>query len=349
MPNPRMTPKNSIGGGASFSDDIHDDAHTAPQSFDTVIDITDFIQRRQAMRRRLIRLRIGSLILLAAALCIMGYPVALQYRSGMHQADTTSTIDDTVSSWPYPQAEEAIKAARAYNERLARSGQPVLGEAVDPFASIAGHSTSNDDSLAAQDSEYQSLLNVSDGIMGSVRIPKISVNLPIYHGTSETALASGTGHLYGSSLPVGGADTHTVLTGHRGLVEAAMFTRLDEMRVGDVFYIDVMDETLAYKVDRITVIEPDDTDALRIIPGEDRVTLMTCTPYGVNTHRLLVSGTRAEIPHEAPALEDAPTDGTATGVGVGLGVLLVGAFVTRLWRGGGWHIMRHAAWWPRGW
>ena len=103
------------------------------------------------------------------------------------------------------------------------------------------------------------------------------MDLPIYHGTSESALASGTGHLYGSSLPVGGESTHSVITGHRCLVEAMMFTRLDEMKVGDYFYIDVMGETLGYRVDRIEVIEPDDTSRLKIVEGEDRVTLMTCT------------------------------------------------------------------------
>lgn len=154
--------------------------------------------------------------------------------------------------------------------------------------------------------------------MGTIRIPKISVRLPIYHGTSESALASGAGHLYGSSLPVGGKSTHAVLTGHRGLVEAAMFTRLDEMRVGDYFYIEVMGRTLGYQVDRITVIEPNDTSQLKIVPGEDRVTLMTCTPYGVNTHRLLVSATRSAIPDEIPAENDAVKDARAIGAITGI-------------------------------
>lgn len=319
------------------------------QKFDNIVSISDLIRNQRIQRRKYNTMRVISLILLMTAIGIMGYPVVLQYQSQNQQSTTSADIDSTVSGWPYPEAEEAFKAAQAYNERLAQSGQPVLGEANDPFTTDAGHSTSNDDSASAADSEYQSLLNVTNGIMGSIRIPKISVSLPIYHGTSDTALASGAGHLYGTSLPVGGENTHAVITGHRGLVEAAMFTRLDEMRVGDVFYIDVMDETLAYKVDRITVIEPDETDSLRIVPGEDRVTLMTCTPYGVNTHRLLVSGVRAEIPTEAPALSDAPFDARNISVGIGLGVLLVGAFITRLWRGGGWHVMRHASWWPRRW
>ncbi len=201
--------------------------------------------------------------------------------------------------------------AHAYNKRLAASGQPVLGEAVDPFSTRSGESAASDqsDSESTKDKTYQSLLNVSgDGIMGSVVIPKISVNLPIYHGSADSALARGVGHLYGTSLPVGGTSTHSVLTGHRGLVNALMFTRLDEMRVGDYFYIKIMGKTLGYKIDRISVILPNDTSKLRVVKGEDRVTLMTCTPYGVNTHRLLVSAVRADIPKSIPELDDAPVD-----------------------------------------
>ena len=158
----------------------------------------------------------------------------------------------------------------------------MIGEAKDPLAELyddpqnaannasADGSDDSGDSASAKDKEYQSLLDSGDGVMGAIRIPKISVNLPVYHGTSELTLASGAGHLYGSSLPVGGKNTHSVITGHRGLVEAAMFTRLDEMRVGDYFYLDVMGRTLGYKVDRITEINPDDTSKLKIVPGEDR-------------------------------------------------------------------------------
>lgn len=121
----------------------------------------------------------------------------------------------------------------------------------------AGSADAGSASASSADAEYRSLLDSGGGVMGTIHIPKISVRLPIYHGTSESALASGVGHLYGSSLPVGGKSTHAVLTGHRGLVEAAMFTRLDEMRVGDYFYIEVMGRTLGYQVDRITVIEPE--------------------------------------------------------------------------------------------
>ena len=143
-----------------------------------------------------------------------------------------------------------------------------------------------------------------------------------------------------------GVDTHAVLTGHRGLVEALMFTRLDEMQVGDFFYIKVMGETLGYRVDRISVIEPDDTSQLKIVPGEDRATLMTCTPYGVNTHRLLVSGVRQTIPDPIPQIKDAPRDCrvwtiASVAIPLALGLLLLWA------RHRPWRRMRHGGWWPR--
>jgi sortase A len=276
-----------------------------------------------------------------------------------------------------------VVAVQDYNKRLAESGQPILGEAKDPFADVRGGSRASvsdsgesdneagesgpqlsdsgesdnqsgagtgadagSASASSADAEYRSLLDSGGGVMGTIRIPKISVRLPIYHGTSESALASGAGHLYGSSLPVGGKSTHAVLTGHRGLVEAAMFTRLDEMRVGDYFYIEVMGRTLGYQVDRITVIEPNDTSQLKIVPGEDRVTLMTCTPYGVNTHRLLVSATHSAIPDEIPAENDAVKDARAIGAITGIATLVVGVLLVWL-RRKPWHIRRHAAWWPK--
>lgn len=185
---------------------------------------------------------------------------------------------------------------------------------------------------------------VSGGVMATVRIPKISVNLPIYHGTSQSALASGAGHLYGTSLPVGGKNTHAVITGHRGLVSAEMFTRLDEMRVGDYFYIEVMGKTLGYKVDKISVILPNETDSLRVRAGEDRVTLMTCTPYGINTHRLLVSGVRAPIPAAVPVLADAEGDvRTALVSAITAGMLFFVPGVVWYRRRHPWIPMHHAA------
>lgn len=277
-----------------------------PLTFEQATDITDVVRLRTSLRRRMIAMRVFTIVLVVAAVVVGATPFALQWNTSRQLASQTRLVNRNVLNWPYPQAENELKAAHDYNERLAVSGQPILGEAADPFSSAGGSSSAsgNEDSAASEDTEYQSLLDTGGSVMGSVNIPKISVELPIYHGTSEEALADGAGHLYGTSLPVGGVNTHAVITGHRGMVSAPMFTRLDEMREGDYFYIDIMGEKLGYMVDSITVIEPDDTSKLRVVPGEDRVTLMTCTPYGVNTHRMFVSGHRVSIPYPAPN----PTD-----------------------------------------
>lgn len=348
-------------------------------SFEEAIDVADEMRQRRHARGKTLAMRAIAALLIVAAICIGGFPAMLQYRSARDLSETSVRSAQTVAGWPYPQADDAFAAAQDYNKWLAESGQPILGEAKDPFADVRGGSRASvsdsaesdnqvgesgpqmsdsaesdnqsdtdasSASASSADAEYQSLLDSGGGVMGTIRIPKISVKLPIYHGTSESALASGAGHLYGSSLPVGGKSTHAVITGHRGLVEAAMFTRLDEMRVGDYFYIEVMGRTLGYKVDRITVIEPNDTSKLKIVPGEDRVTLMTCTPYGVNTHRLLVSATRSAIPDEIPAENDAVKDARAIGAITGIATLVVGVLLVWL-RRKPWHIRRHAAWWPK--
>lgn len=348
-------------------------------SFAEAIDVDDEMRQRRRARGTMLAMRAVAALLIVAAVCIGGFPAMLQYWSARDLSETSVRSAQTVAGWPYPQADDAFAAAQDYNKWLAESGQPILGEAKDPFADVRGGSRASvsdsaesdnqvgesgsqmsdsgesdnqsgadasSASASSADAEYQGLLDSGGGVMGTIRIPKISVKLPIYHGTSESALASGAGHLYGSSLPVGGKNTHAVLTGHRGLVEAAMFTRLDEMRVGDYFYIEVMGRTLGYQVDRITVIEPNDTSQLKIVPGEDRVTLMTCTPYGVNTHRLLVSATRSAIPDEIPAENDAVKDARTIGVIAGIATLVVGALLVWL-RRKPWHIRRHAAWWPK--
>ncbi len=348
-------------------------------SFAEAIDVDDEMRQRRRARGTMLAMRAVAALLIVAAVCIGGFPAMLQYWSARDLSETSVRSAQTVAGWPYPQADDAFAAAQDYNKWLAESGQPILGEAKDPFADVRGGSRASvsdsaesdnqvgesgsqmsdsgesdnqsgadasSASASSADAEYQGLLDSGGGVMGTIRIPKISVKLPIYHGTSESALASGAGHLYGSSLPVGGKSTHAVLTGHRGLVEVAMFTRLDEMRVGDYFYIEVMGRTLGYQVDRITVIEPNDTSQLKIVPGEDRVTLMTCTPYGVNTHRLLVSATRSAIPDEIPAENDAVKDARTIGVIAGIATLVVGALLVWL-RRKPWHIRRHAAWWPK--
>lgn len=308
---------------------------------------------RQAERRETRRSNffgILSILLITVSALVIGTPFAMRAAEQRQANNVSNTSAQTVAGWPYPKAKEALAAARAYNKRLAQTSQSVIGEAHDPFASESGGSkTSNEsDSLAAKDKEYQSLLNTGEGVMGTIRIPKISVKLPIYHGTSEDALARGVGHLYGTSLPAGGKNTHTVLTGHRGLVNAELFTRLDELRKGDYIYLEIMGETFGYKVDRISVIEPSDVSKLKVEPGKDRITLMTCTPYGVNTHRLLVSGLRGKIPHPIPDPNAAPKDVRAIAVRVGL-VAGGGVLAVWLWLGllnpkrDRWMLIQHAA------
>ncbi|WP_288270552.1 class C sortase [uncultured Bifidobacterium sp.] len=309
----------------------------------------DHAERMRRARSARLQARIFTAIAIICAIVgvsIIGYPYALQFIDHQHQAQLAAQVDKNVNDWPPPQAKETLAAARAYNRKLAAEGQPTIGEAQDPFTADSGRSTTNDDndSMSAQDATYMSLLNASnDGIMGSIVIPQISVNLPIYHGTSANSLNRGSGHLYGTSLPVGGKNTHAVLTGHRGMVSALMFTRIDELKQDDDFYVKVMGETLAYQVDSITVILPTEGDRyLRIRPGEDRVTLMTCTPYGVNTHRLLVSGHRVRMPAPAPYPQGARSDSRLLGViitAAALAITLIGWTV--LHRNNRWMPIQH--------
>ncbi len=185
------------------------------------------------------------------------------------------------------------ETAAAYNEELVPSVLP------DSFAVAAA--------ADEPDPEYMAALNIAgDGVMGSVEIPKIDISLPICHTTTEEVLEQAAGHLEGSSLPIGGESTHTVITAHRGLPSAALFTDLDRLEEGDHFLIHVLDETLCYEVDKILTVEPDETDALAVEEGEDLATLVTCTPYGVNTHRLMVRGHRVPYVEEEVAGEKVP-------------------------------------------
>lgn len=310
------------------------------------------LAERKAERRETRRSNffgILSILLITVSALVIGTPFAMRAAEQRQASTVSSESANTVAGWPYPKAKEALSAARAYNQRLAKTSQSVIGEAHDPFSSEGGGSKTSDtdDSLAVEDKEYQSLLDTGEGVMGTVRIPKISVNLPIYHGTGEDALARGVGHLYGTSLPAGGKNSHTVLTGHRGLVNAELFTRLDELRKGDYIYLEVMGETFGYKVDRISVIEPSDVSKLKVESGKDRITLMTCTPYGVNTHRLLVSGLRGKIPHPIPDPDAAPKDLRTIAVRVGL-VAGGGVLAVWLWLGllnpkrDRWMLIQHA-------
>ncbi len=315
-------------------------------TFEEAMDVSDVMRERRMLRRMSRTLAVFMVLLIGGGLLLGAYPLVLQWKSSHELASQSEQVDEEVEGWPFPQARDQLRAAEEYNTKLAANGQQVLGEAVDPFDIANGGSkaSSEMDSKASKDSEYQNLLDTGNGVMGSIEIPKIDVNLPIYHGTGEDQLAMGVGHLYGTSLPVGGTSTHTVITGHRGLVKSLIFTRLDEMVDGDFIYLKIMGETLAYEVDDISVILPDDESKLRIVDGEDRITLMTCTPYGINTHRLLVSGHRAEMPDPAPDPTDLH-DWRTIGIWSCAGILVVGGFLAWLFnriRHGVWHRMRHA-------
>ena len=220
-------------------------------------------------------------LLLLAGVSLLLYPSLSDYWNSMHQTRAIASYAETVSQLDTAQYDEMWKAAQDYNRSLAQRETA--------FALT-------DEQKAA----YESLLDVSGlGVMGYIEIPEIDCSLPIYHGTEESVLQVAVGHLEWSSLPVGGEGTHCVLSGHRGLPSVKLFTNLDKLAVGDTFLLRVLDEVLTYEVDQILIVEPEQVDALGIVPGEDYCTLVTCTPYGINTHRLLVRGHRVENTPEA--------------------------------------------------
>ena len=220
-------------------------------------------------------------LLLLAGVSLLLYPSLSDYWNSMHQTRAIASYAETVSQLDTAQYDEMWKAAQDYNRSLAQRETA--------FALT-------DEQKAA----YESLLDVSGlGVMGYIEIPEIDCSLPIYHGTEESVLQVAVGHLEWSSLPVGGEGTHCVLSGHRGLPSAKLFTNLDKLAVSDTFLLRVLDEVLTYEVDQILIVEPEQVDALGIVPGEDYCTLVTCTPYGINTHRLLVRGHRVENTPEA--------------------------------------------------
>lgn len=223
-------------------------------------------------------------VMLLAGLSLLLYPSLSDYWNSFHQTRAITDYAETVAELDKAQYDELWAAAQSYNAELAlRENGYVLD--------------------AAQQEEYERLLDVSGlGVMGYIEIPEINCSLPVYHGTEEAVLQTAVGHLEWSSLPVGGESTHCVLSGHRGLPSAKLFTNLDRLREGDTFMLRVLDEVLTYEVDQILIVEPKDTDALTIVPGMDLCTLVTCTPYGVNTHRLLVRGHRIENAEQAHAV-----------------------------------------------
>ena len=215
-------------------------------------------------------------IVFLIGLSLLLYPVASDYWNSFHQSRIIADYNQTVADISEADYEKLLNDARAYNAKLADKS--------DRF-----YLSNEEEAL------YNSLLNISgNGVMGYIDIPSINVSLPIYHGDSDEVLQVAVGHIKGSSLPVGGESTHCVLSGHRGLPSAKLFTNLDELAQGDIFTLQVLNESLTYEVDRILIVEPDDIGALEIESGSDYCTLVTCTPYGVNSHRLLVRGHRVE-------------------------------------------------------
>ena len=231
--------------------------------------------------------KILIVIIFLAGLSLLLYPFVANQWNNYRQKQLISGYEQVVSD---KEAAEGIdydaerKKAEDYNEALLPCVLP------DSFALAES---------SGVDPVYMNTLNIAgDEMMGSVEIPKINIKIPIYHTTEEDVLNKGAGHLEGSSLPVGGANTHAVISAHRGLPSASLFTDLDQMKVGDHFLLHVLDETLCYEVDKISVVKPEDTSALAVEDGQDLVTLLTCTPYGVNTERLLVRG------HRVPYVEE---------------------------------------------
>lgn len=224
------------------------------------------------------------ILALFAGLSLLLYPTVSDYWNSLHASQAVTDYAENVRNLEAEKYQQVLQDARNYNQRLSyRHTTFALSE----------------EELGA----YDALLDISGtGVMGYIEIPAINISLPVYHGTEEGVLQIAVGHLEWSSLPVGGADTHCVLSGHRGLPSAKLFTNLDKLVVGDKFIMRVLDEVLTYEVDQILIVEPTDVSALMIEAGKDLCTLITCTPYGINSHRLLVRGHRIENQEEAQAI-----------------------------------------------
>ena len=247
------------------------------------------------MKKKHISTIIIALVFLAG-LGFLLYPTVSNLWNRAHQSRAIATYTKQVEKLDDSQNKEMLKAARKYNKSLLKK--------------------SDHWKLSKKDKKkYESLLDVSGtGIMGYIEVPKIDCSLPIYHGTDEGALQIAIGHLEGSSLPVGGKSTHCVLSGHRGLPSARPFTDLDQMEEGDVFVLNVLGRKLAYEVDQIKVVLPDEMSDLEIVQGKDLCTLVTCTPYGINTHRLLVRGHRTKYIEETVVRVQKEAEKKETGI-----------------------------------
>ena len=213
------------------------------------------------------------ILMFIVGLSVLLYPAISEYINEKHASRIIADYHTVLDNTGEDELNEMLRKAQDYNRRLAENPAAFFNP-----ASVSGYSETLD------------LIGI--GVMGKISIPKIGVELPIYHTVEPEVLQIGAGHLEGTSLPVGGRDTHCVLSGHRGLPSAKLFTALDRLSVGDTFTINVLNEVLTYEIDQILTVKPDQTDALQIVKGMDYCTLLTCTPYGINTHRLLVRGVR---------------------------------------------------------
>ena len=235
------------------------------------------------MKKKIITICAAVLFLTASGLTL--YPLVSNYVNQKYASEIQTAYQELIQQADDSVLQGAKQRAVAYNLAITPGTADAYSE----------------ESLLSAAENYDRQLNIAgNGIMGYVEIPKIQVNLPIYHGTDTEVLDRGVGHLLGSALPVGGENTHTILSGHSGMASQRMFTDLEQLAQGDVFYLNVLNEMLAYQVTEINTVLPYETDLLGIVPGEDLCTLVTCTPYGVNTHRLLVRGSR--IPYEEAAV-----------------------------------------------
>ena len=250
-------------------------------------------------QRTIITISLAVLFFLLA-LGLTVYPVFSNRYNEAHQSLIHTEYRNAVQAMPDTAIPDARAKAQAYNEEL--------------WSSIVRHGSYSKDSVTSAVEEYAQLLDLTGtGTIGYVHIPKLGVSLPIYHGTEEETLDRGVGHLIGSSLPIGGSSTHAILTGHSGLASQKMFSDLDRLEIGDTFYLEVLNEVLAYEVDQINTVLPHDTTYLGLEENKDLCTLVTCTPFGVNTHRLLVRGHRISYTpedSENPTTELAETNET---------------------------------------
>ena len=219
----------------------------------------------------------------------MFYPTVSDFVNSRNSSQAVARYEDAIAALDPEDYTKVLEAARAYNKYVESLGSLSLAVEME---------TADESGL------YHELLNVmGNGVMGVIKIPSIQVSLPIYHTTADSVLQVGVGHYVGSSLPVGGMGTHSIMTGHRGLPSAKLFTDLDQLQIGDQFYIRVLGDVLAYQIDQIEVVLPEEVEGLSILPDQDYVTLVTCTPYGINSHRMLIRGVR--VPYAGEEVQEA--------------------------------------------